>query len=778
MSDTVQAYCVKCREKRDMLEPTAVFTSTGTPGTRGKCAVCGTTLFRMGATNAHDGLPKPEVVRKPKRKTTSKKKHTRSKGKPTKRKTGKLVIVESPAKARTVGNFLGKGYTVRASMGHVRDLLVSQLSVDVEANFEPKYRVPNDKRTVVKELAQAVGSSKEVYLATDPDREGEAIAWHLIHSAGIDENRAKRVVFHAITDSAVEEAFANPRDLDMSLVNAQQARRILDRLVGYNITELLWDRVRNRLSAGRVQSIALRLVVDRETEISAFEPVEYWTLDANLQKQNPNGKSVQSFVARLVKIANEDVTFGSESDVRPHLDVLERSRYVVDGVKRGTRQRRPAAPFITSTLQQEASRRFGYTARRTMRLAQQLYEGIDVGGDEGIVGLITYMRTDSTYIAEQATDEARGHITKHFGKEYIPEKPPKYKTSAKSAQEAHEAIRPTSVNRSPRKLKESLSRDQFKLYQLIWERFVASQMANAIYDTIRVEIRAGENPDNMPYLFRVSGSTIRFMGFLALYEETKDEDAAVDEDEGRVLPELNMDDLLDLVKLLPEQHFTQPPPRYTEAQLVRALEEYGIGRPSTYAPTVAVIQDREYVEKQEKRLVPTETGQTVSNLLVEYFPDIMDYTFTARMENQLDRIAEGNVEWRPMLGEFYGPFEQQLDHAREKMPRLQKQELVGRDCPECGNELVIKYGRWGKFIGCANYPNCKHTEQYLERTGVPCPVCGSTEGGELVAKRTRRGRTFYGCDRWPECDGSTWQLPKRTDNAQEETSGDASGFPG
>lgn len=547
----------------------------------------------------------------------------------------------------------------------------------------------------------------------------------------------------------------------MDLVNAQQARRILDRLVGYNITELLWDRVRNRLSAGRVQSIAVRMVVDREREIEAFVPEEYWTVDAELEKKPSNGKKSQTFTARLVKIDGEDASFNSEDRVKPHLDVLEQSQYIVKDVKRGTRQRRPSAPFTTSTLQQEASRRLGFNARRTMSNAQQLYEGIDLGGEDGATGLITYMRTDSTNVSEQAQTEARDYITNRWNKDYVPEKPPKYRTRAKGAQEAHEAIRPTSVLRTPDSVKQSLSRDQFKLYKLIWERFVASQMSNAVYDTLRIEINAGKQRDNLPYLFRASGSTIKFLGFLALYEDTRDEDVAVDEDEGRILPDLTADDLLDLLRLLPEQHFTQPPPRYTEASLVRTLEEYGIGRPSTYAPTVAVIQDREYVEKQDKRLLPTETGKIVNDLLMEYFPDIMDYSFTARMEDQLDEIAEGDVAWRPMLHEFYQPFEDQLENARTNMPRMQQEEHVGRTCPICETgDLVIKYGRWGKFIGCSNYPECKHTEPHLEYTGVTCPECGEEHGGELVVRKTRRGRTFYGCSRYPECEYSTWKLPE------------------
>ncbi len=770
MTDTIQAYCMKCRAKRDMDNAEATFTANGKPGTRGECAVCGTTLFRMGETPAHEGMERPIVEQKPRKKTKRKKKsRAKSKNGGVRRK-GKLVIVESPAKARTVGNFLGKDYTVRASKGHVRDLLVTQLSVDVENDFEPKYRVPNKKRDTVKELKAEAAKAEEIILATDPDREGEAIAWHLIHAADMESDRIKRVVFHEITDDAVNHAFAHPRSIDMDLVNAQQARRIIDRLVGYPITELLWDRVRNRLSAGRVQSVALRIVVDREREIDAFVPEEYWTLDAKLRKQ---AEDRAPFVAKLAKINGEDFSLGSEEDVRPHLEVLGDGVFIVDSVKRGTRKRRPSAPFTTSTLQQDASRRYGFNAKRTMRNAQQLYEGIDIGG-EGTVGLITYMRTDSTNVSPQAQQDTRDYVTKRFSAEYLPEKPPTYKTKAKGAQEAHEAIRPTKVLREPSALKEYLSRDQYKLYTLIWERFVASQMSPAVYNTLRVEIRAGGDADNTPYLFRVSGSAIKFRGFMAIYEETRDEDAVPDEDEGRILPEMVAGEVLDLIQLLPEQHFTQPPPRYTEASLVRTLEEYGIGRPSTYAPTVAIIQDRDYVEKQDKRLVPTDIGKTVNDLLVEYFPEVVDYQFTARMEDELDEVAEGKVEWRPMLHEFYDPFEKQLVYARDNMPQVRQEEYVGRICPTCEEgDLIVKYGRWGKFIGCTNYPDCKHTEPYLEFTGVTCPQCGGEHGGEhsgeLVVRKTKRGRTFYGCSRYPDCDYSAWKLPKAesTENKDE-----------
>ena len=764
----MQAYCVKCKTKRDIQNPQAVYTKTGTPATSGTCGVCGTKLFRMGETDAHADVPKPKVTAKPKRKKKKKKSKKR------RRNVGKLVIVESPAKARSIGSYLGKGYTVMASKGHVRDLLVTQLSVDVENDFEPKYRVPNNKRDVVKEIKAAVDGAEEIYLATDPDREGEAIAWHLMAAADIPEDNAKRVVFNQITKETVQDAFEHPRGIDMSLVNAQQARRILDRLVGYSITELLWDKVRNRLSAGRVQSIALRIVVDREREIDAFVPTEYWSIEAELSKQPDNGNQPQPFTAKLAKINGEDFELNSEEEVQPHLQTLEKSTFVVSNIKRGTRRRKPSAPFTTSTLQQEASRRIGFNAGRTMRVAQQLYEGIEIGKGD-LSGLITYMRTDSVNISKEAQAEARQYVSKIYGKDYIPDKPKQYKTKSKGAQEAHEAIRPTSVLREPDSIKQHLTRDQYRLYKLIWERFVASQMSNAVYDTIRLEINAGLREDDMPYLFRASGSRLKFAGFLALYEDSKDEDATDDEDdEGRIFPVMSVDEVLRLLQLLPDQHFTQPPPRYTEASLVRTLEEYGIGRPSTYAPTVAVIQDRDYVNKENNRLVPTETGKVVSGLLVEYFGEEMDYQFTARMEDKLDDIAEGDGIWRPVLQEFYDPFETRLENARENMPVVKKEEKVGRICPTCEEgDLIIKYGRFGKFIGCSNYPDCRHTEQYIEYTGITCPQCGDEHGGELVVKKTKRGnRTFYGCVRYPDCDYSTWKLPKQPDKDQSNDNSD------
>jgi DNA topoisomerase-1 len=746
MSEELLAYCMKCKAKRPVKDAKPVFTKSGQPATRGVCPECGTTLYRMGATPAHEHLPRPEPVKR-----TRKKNHQK--------RQGRLVIVESPAKARTIKGYLGKGYKVRASLGHVRDLLRSKLSVDVESDFAPHYRVPNDKREVVKELKAAAAQAKEVYLATDPDREGEAIAWHLMAVAEIEEKRARRTVFHEITRDAIQEAFANPRDIDMNKVNAQQARRILDRLVGYELSPLLWEKVRPRLSAGRVQSVAVRLVVEREREIEDFVVEEYWTIDAELARTVERDlPDRMSFIARLIRVRGEEIHLPTEDSVGPILAELEKAEYVVDRVKKGQRKRRAAPPFITSTMQQEASRRLGFTARRTMRVAQQLYEGVDTGEGEQ-VGLITYMRTDSTHVAEQAQKEARAYIRESFGKQYVPDKPNVFTKKAKGAQEAHEAIRPTSVHRTPETMKPFLSRPQFRLYRLIWQRFVASQMKAALYDTIRVDVLAGEpgTPDgDKPYQFRASGSMLRFPGFLAVYADVPDEDQPEDEDLGRIFPDLVKGDPLDLLALLPEQHFTQPPPRYTEASLVKALEEYGIGRPSTYAPILNTIQRRGYVRRESKRLFPTETGIIVNDLLVEHFPDIVDVGFTAKMEDDLDRIASGECEWVPVLRDFYGPFKSEVEWAHEHVPDVDLgSEEVGRECPECGSPLVIRWGRYGKFIGCSNFPTCRHTEPWLEKIGVRCPDCG----GELVERKTRKGRTFYGCSNYPTCEWTSWKRP-------------------
>jgi DNA topoisomerase I len=725
----LEAYCVKCRTKREIPDPQPVFTNNGTPASRGTCPVCGTTLYRMGNTPAHQGMiaPKKGDNRK-----------------------GKLVIVESPAKARTVGRFLGKGFTVKASVGHVRDLLHSQLSVDVEHDFAPKYRVPNEKRPVVKEIQALAKSHAEIYLATDPDREGEAIAWHLLESAKMEPKRTRRVVFHEITEPAINEAFSHPRDIDMDLVDAQQARRILDRLVGYSLSPLLWRKVRSRLSAGRVQSVALRLVVEREREIEAFNPVEYWSIAAELRPE----KIKESFIAKLAKMDGEDPVLGKQTEVQPLLIDMETAVYIISRIKRGERRRKPSAPFTTSTLQQEASRRLGYTARRTMALAQQLYEGIDLG--EGAVGLITYMRTDSTNVAETAQTEARQFIGERYGDRFLPTEPPKYQTKAKGAQEAHEAIRPTSVIRHPDVIKEFLNRDQLRLYQLVWQRFVASQMEVAVFDTLSVEVTAKSTGHE--YLLRASGSTVKFPGFLIVYEEAKDEDqvSAEEEENARIPVGILEGQNQRLVRLLPEQHFTQPPPRYTEATLVRTLEEYGIGRPSTYAPILSTIQQRGYVLREAKRLSPTETGILVNDLITEHFPEVVDLGFTAKMEEDLDLIAEGEREWVDSIREFYGPFAEQVAKAELNMPEMNMgPEPIGRICPECGHELVIRWGRYGKFISCSGFPDCRHTEAWLEKIGVNCPK----DQGDIVERKTRKGRTFYGCANYPNCDFTSWKLP-------------------
>ncbi|MSP11424.1 MAG: type I DNA topoisomerase [Chloroflexi bacterium] len=675
----------------------------------------------------------------------------------------KLVIVESPTKARTIGKFLGRDYQVKASVGHIRDLLRSRLSVDVEHDFEPTYRVPLEKRDVVKELQQQVKQAKEIYLATDPDREGEAIAWHLVETANIPPEIMHRVVFHEITPEAIAEAFAHPRQIDMELVNAQQARRILDRLVGYQISPLLWEKVKSRLSAGRVQSVAVRLVVEREREIQNFVNVEYWSLEAELTKQQlPDGKrdgrrkphAPQSFRAKLIKIGEKDAELHNEGNAQAVLKQLEGATYIVDRIKKSERRRNPAAPFITSTLQQEASRRLGFQTRRTMMIAQQLYEGIDIGA-EGTVGLITYMRTDSPQVAEPAQKEARGYIINKYGQDYVPPEPPMYKTRARGAQEAHEAIRPTSVLREPNRMVAFLSREQHRLYELIWKRFVASQMASAVLDITAVDIRAGQTPTG-PYIFRATGWLIKFPGFLSVYEEGRDEGQTEEEGKGKILPPLSEQEELDLLGLFPEQHFTQPPPRYTEATLVKDMEEHGIGRPSTYAPIMSTIQERGYIFREEKKLIPSDLGFIVNDLLVDHFPDIVNLSFTAAMEENLDLIAEGEKAWVPVLKEFYGPFSQELKRAEATMKKVSiPDEPLGEPCPECGNPLLIKSGRFGKFIGCRNFPTCRYTRPILNKIGVICPLCG----GDLIEKRTRRGRVFYGCSNYPTCEFSNWKRP-------------------
>ncbi|MEK6587478.1 MAG: type I DNA topoisomerase [Chloroflexota bacterium] len=730
----MEAYCVKCKQKREIQDPQPAFTASGSPATRGTCPVCGSKLYRMGRTEAHAGLEPPSVLRR-----SSNSRH------------GKLVIVESPAKARTVGRYLGKGYQLKASVGHVRDLLRSQLSVDVENDFEPKYRIPNEKRAVVKDLKKAAAKAQEVYLATDPDREGEAIAWHLLEAAEIDPARARRVVFHEITEEAIHQAFAEPREIDQDLVDAQQARRILDRLVGYNLSPILWAKVRGRLSAGRVQSAALRMVVDREREIEDFQQREYWTIDADFRHPD----KPPEFRARLARVDSEEPSLASEAEIKPLLVDLERAEFRVADVQSGTRSRRPLPPFTTSTLQQSASRRLRFSARKTMAVAQQLYEGIDLNTHEP-TGLITYMRTDSPQVARSAVDEARAVIASHYGKEYLPDKAAVYRTKSRSAQEAHEAVRPTSSNRTPESIRDFLSQEQFKLYELIWNRFIASQMGPAVYETLTIAVD-GNSPDHT-YQFRVNASSLRFAGFLRAHPDWEKSEA-----EGEVsldrLPQLEKGDPLRLQELLPEQHFTEPPPRFNDASLIQALEEYGIGRPSTYAPILSTLEQRGYVRREKRRIIPTEIGVLVNDLLVSHFPDIVDLGFTARMEEELDLVASGERNWVELLKDFYGPFEERVALAHKHMPEVKTEpELLGRICPNCGNQLLIRHGRFGKFIGCANFPKCRHTEPWLEKIGVRCPE----DGGELVERRTRKGRIFYGCANYPACEFTTWKMPDQT----------------
>ena len=727
---------MKCKTKREMNDPVASFNAKGSPVTIGTCPVCGTKLYKMGKTDAHASLtppPKPEKQEK------------------VIKRDGKLVIVESPAKAKTVGRYLGRGYTVRASVGHVRDLLKSQLSVDVENDFAPKYRVPNEKKEVVKEIKKLAQKAEEIYLATDPDREGESISWHLLEAAEIDPDRARRVVFHEITEPAIKEAFSHPRHINMDLVDAQQARRILDRLVGYSISPILWEKVRGRLSAGRVQSVALRLIVEREREIDAFIPVEYWSIHGEFK---PEGLK-STFVAKLARIDDQDPVLPNEEAVKPILLDMETAAYSITKIRRGERRQKPLAPFTTSTLQQEASRKLGFTAKRTMALAQGLYEGQDVGNG-GTTGLITYMRTDSTNVSALAQNEARQYIGGKYGNDYLPAEPPQYRTRSANAQEAQEAIRPTSVMREPEQVKAFLEPAMYKLYRLIWQRFVASQMEMAVFDTLQVEVTGKTNEHE--YLLRASHSVVNFAGFLVVYEEAKSEDVKPEEEEEDVkIPEgVEEGQKQELVHLIPEQHFTQPPPRYSEATLVKALEEDGIGRPSTYAPTISTIQQRGYVVREEKKLVPTEIGIQVNDLMVQYFADIVDYQFTARMEEDLDMIANGQAEWTEVMYEFYHPFAEDLKKAQAEMPVTKSgPEPIGRQCPDDGGELVIRHGRFGKFISCANFPTCRYTEPWLEKIGILCPK----DGGELIERKTRKGRTFYGCVNYPNCDFTSWKRP-------------------
>jgi DNA topoisomerase-1 len=658
-----------------------------------------------------------------------------------------LVVVESPTKARTLGKLLSRSYEVKASMGHVKDLPKSRLGVDVEADFTPKYIVIKGKGPIIKELKDAAKKASTIYMATDPDREGEAISWHLSEVLRPVNPSIRRIEFHEVTKEAVQRALKHPREIDQSLVNAQQARRILDRLVGYKLSPLLWRKVRGGLSAGRVQSVAVRLIVDREREIEAFVPREYWSIAGTFHAVDD-----AAFVARLVSRngqkfgapADESATvIASEAEARALVEELRRPAYTVGEVRRKDQVRNPSPPFTTSTLQQEANRKLGYSASRTMAVAQQLYEGLDIGSG-GTVGLITYMRTDSVRVAASAQHEAREFITRSFGEAYVPERPRQYR-SRRDAQDAHEAIRPTGLSRTPDKLKPHLRSDQFRLYRLIWERFLASQMAAAILDTLAVDIAGGE------FLFRATGSRVKFPGYLILYHESTDNG---DENGEGWLPTMAPGDAVTLEDVTPEQHFTQPPPRYTEASLVRALEERGIGRPSTYAPTIETIKKRGYVHSHQRRLVPTEVGRMVTDLLVEHFPEIVDVDFTARVEDDLDHVEEGRADWLQVLRDFYGPFEKTLERAEARIPVIEIPEVeIGEPCPQCGRPLVRKHGRFGEFIACSGYPECRYTRPV--GIGVTCPRCG----GEIVARRTKRGRTFYGCGNYPACTFTSWDRP-------------------
>lgn len=703
----------------------------------------------------------------------------------------RLVIVESPAKARTLEKFLGRGYDVRASIGHVRDLPEKQFGVDIAHDFRPHYVLLAKKRAVVKELRARAARAAEVYLATDPDREGEAIAWHLV-TALDDTLRGKpvhRVEFHEITREAVTHAFAHPRPINQSLVDAQQARRVLDRIVGYTISPLLRKKIHTKnLSAGRVQSVAVRLVVEREREIQAFVSVEYWSIEAELVKQTKDQRPTtesghrssviaQPFRAHLVKIGDQDFKCYSGAEALKLKERLEHCTYTVLDVRRKDERRHPAPPFITSTMQQEASRKLGFNPKRTMAVAQQLYEGLPLG-DEGNVGLITYMRTDSTNVAESAQRQALAYIKQKFGDTYLPPTPRIYKKKVAGAQEAHEAIRPTSVFREPESIKQFLDADQFKLYALIWKRFVASQMASAVFDTTTVDIRADERQKTKDdssssvlrplsdYLFRATGSVLKFRGFLAVYREGKDDTADQDEEANKILPPLARDEPLDLLGIYPEQHFTQPPPRYTEATLIKALEEKGIGRPSTYAPILSTIQERGYIERlPDRRLKPTELGFLVNDLLVKHFPHEVDVGFTAQMEEQLDKVADGEAHWVQVLRDFYAPFKQTLDRATLEMPDVTLPvETTDQVCDKCGAPMVIKRGRFGKFLACSRFPECRNTRNLSAsgdsaNTGVTCPQC---KQGTIVEKRSRKGRLFYSCNRYPECDFALWDKPVPT----------------
>lgn len=660
-----------------------------------------------------------------------------------------LVVVESPAKAKTIEKFLGKNYSVKASMGHLRDLPKSQFGVNIEQGFEPKYINIRGKGELIKSLKEAAKTADTVYLATDPDREGEAIAWHLAHILNIPEHATCRIEFNEITKPAIQQAVKKPRPINLPRVDAQQARRILDRIVGYKLSPLLWRKVRKGLSAGRVQSVAVRLICDREKEILAFVAEEYWSITAKLKEK----LNARAFDAEVVAVHGNKLEVTAELQADSIVAELKQAEYIVSDVKKRERKRNPYAPFTTSSLQQEASRKLGFTSRKTMMVAQQLYEGLDIGRS-GQVGLITYMRTDSTRVAETAQQEARTYIEQSHGAQYLPAKAPVY--ANKKSQDAHEAIRPTTLDLPPGAIGKNLTKDQLKLYTLIWERFIASQMTPAVYDTLILEIVAGH------YKLRATGSQLKFPGFLAAFSgaigKGKEVEASTDSDldNETTLPLLTTGQVLKLSKLDPKQHFTEPPPRYTEASLVKVLEEKGIGRPSTYAPTIETIVNRGYVERMEKKFHPTELGVVVLDLLKQYFNRILDVEFTAGMEDKLDDIAEGNTSWLNVLEEFYHPFSQDLSFAEEAIGHVELPvEVSDIPCENCGRMMVVKQGRYGNFLACPGFPACRNTKPILKDTGVKCPKCG----GSIVERQTKRRRVFYGCDKYPECDFNSWDMP-------------------
>lgn len=664
-----------------------------------------------------------------------------------------LIIVESPAKANTIKKFLGGKTKVVASMGHIRDLPKSKLGVNVENNFEPEYINIRGKGDLIKSLKKDAKAAKKVYLATDPDREGEAIAWHLAHILEIGEEQCLRVTFNEITKTAVQKAIKEPRKIDQNLVDAQQARRVLDRIVGYKMSPVLWKKVRRGLSAGRVQSVAVKLIVDREEEIEHFIPEEYWNIYATLLDE----KSKKTFEAKFFGKNHKKMEIHSKEEVDNILKDIENERYIVDEIKKGEKKRTPAPPFTTSTMQQEASRKLGFTLKKTMAVAQSLYEGVKIE-EKGTVGLITYMRTDSTRISEEARKAAREHIVNHYGENYCENR--YYKTKADS-QDAHEGIRPTYADLEPESIKSSLTPDQYKLYRLIYQRFMASQMASAIYDTMAVTVKANE------YEFKANGQVLKFKGFMTLYVETTEDSQ---EEDNTQIPELEINQEVIKQKLDPKQSFTEPPPRYTEASLVKALEEKGIGRPSTYSPTITTILERRYIEKNQKQLVPTELGKIVNKLLTENFGDVINVEFTAKIEDEFDQIAEGKEKWKEMIKEFYDPFEQEVEKVEKELEHVELVEEVSDvPCEKCGRMMVIKYGRYGKFLACPGYPECKNAKPFVETIDVPCPKCGA----KVQVRKTKRKRNYYICENNPSsCDYISWNKPKKGekwDPTKEET---------